>query len=178
MAHGKEGFVLDRAVTHRLHTLSKLTDRVSHSAYLREAGIPLNEGRCLAAVGAFAPLSVNDLARLANLTKGQASRAAQTLVDQGLVNKQSNAVDARGVVLTLTPRGQQSWRQQKAVIKARNDQITACLNEAERQQLDGLLDRLVAHAMAAVGEEPQRIDAASPAQQLVPAAADDLAWQA
>jgi DNA-binding MarR family transcriptional regulator len=163
MAHGKEGFVLERAVTHRLHTLSKLTDRLSHSAYLREAGIPLNEGRGLAAVGAFAPLSVNDLARLANLTKGQASRAAQTLVDQGLVNKQSNAVDARGVVLTLTPRGQQLWRRLKVVIEARNEKIVACLTEAERQQLDALLDRLVAHAMAAVGEQPQQVDAARPA---------------
>jgi DNA-binding MarR family transcriptional regulator len=139
--------------------------------------MPLNEGRCLAAVGAFAPLLVNDLARVSNLTKGQASRAAQTLVEQGLVNKQSNAVDARGVVLTRTPRGQQLWRRLKVVIKASNEQITACLNEAERQQLDGLLDRLVAHAMAAVGEEPQRSDAARPAQPLGPAAADNLPWQ-
>jgi DNA-binding MarR family transcriptional regulator len=74
---------LDRTVTHRLHLLYKLTDRVSHAAYLADAGLPLSEGRCLSAVGAFAPLSVNDLAQQANLNKGQASRAAQALVDQG-----------------------------------------------------------------------------------------------
>ncbi len=150
----EQDFRLECTVTHRLHTLSKLTDRLSQAAYLDATGIPLNEGRTLAAVGAFAPLSVNDLARLANLTKGQASRAAQTLVDQGLVHKQSNAVDARGVVLTLTPQGQQLWRRLKGVIQARNEEITACLDEAERRQFDGLLDRLVAHAMASAGEEP------------------------
>ena len=31
---------LDRTVTHRLHTLSKLTDRVSRAAYESDAGIP------------------------------------------------------------------------------------------------------------------------------------------
>lgn len=152
MAHGKESFALDRTVTHRLHTLSKLTDRVSQAAYRQEAGIPLNEGRCLSAVGAFAPLSVNDLARLANLTKGQASRAAQTLVDQGLVDKQVSALDGRGVVLKLTPRGQQTWRRARAVIKRRNEEVVACLDEAERRQFDRLLDKLVAHALVSAGD--------------------------
>jgi Transcriptional regulators len=143
-------FELDRTVTHRLHTLSKLTDRVSQAVYLQEAGIPLNEGRCLAAVGAFAPLSVNDLARLANLTKGQASRAAQTLVDQGLVDKQTSVVDGRGVVLKLTPQGRQTWRRVKALIERRNEEIVACLDASEREQLDRLLDRLVSHAAKAL----------------------------
>jgi DNA-binding MarR family transcriptional regulator len=148
----------DRTVTHRLHTLSKLTDRVSHGAYLQAAGIPLNEGRCLAAGGGFAPLSVNDLARLANLTKGQASRAAQTLVDKGLVSKQTSASDARGVVLKLTPQGQQTWRRVKAVIRKRNEEIVSCLGDAERRQLDQLLDRLVAHAASSLGEAAESED--------------------
>jgi hypothetical protein len=58
----KAPVALGRTVTHRLHTLYKLTDRVSQAAYLTDAGLPLSEGRCLSAVGAFAPLSVNDLA--------------------------------------------------------------------------------------------------------------------
>ena len=62
---------LDRTVTHRLHTLHKLTDRVSQAAYLADAGMPLSEGRCLAAVGAFSPLSVNDLARAPTSTRAR-----------------------------------------------------------------------------------------------------------
>lgn len=145
---------LDRTTTHRLHTLHKLTDRVSQAAYLEEAGIALSEGRCLAAVGSFTPLSVNDLARLANLNKGQASRAAQALVDRGLVRKESSTTDGRGVVLTLTTEGKQVWRKVMAVIARRNEEILRCLDAAERRTLDGLLDRLVEQARLAAGGSP------------------------
>lgn len=139
-------FQLERSVTHRLHTLSKLTDRVSQQAYQDEAGIALGEGRCLAAVGAFGPLSVNDLAAYANLNKGQASRAAQTLVEQGLVRKEAAPTDGRGVVLSLTPAGTKVWARLQGVIARRNDEITGCLTAEERRTLSGLLDRLVALA--------------------------------
>lgn len=140
---------LDRTLTHRLHTLSKITDRVTQAAYERDAGIPFSEGRCLAAVGAFSPLSVNDLAQRANLNKGQASRAAQSLVDQGLVRKAPSAVDGRGVVLTLSPQGERTWQRVMAVIERRNAEIVACLDADEQACFSALLDRLVAHAQAA-----------------------------
>lgn len=137
---------LDHTITHRLHTLSKLTDRVSQRAYESDAGIPFSEGRCLAAIGAFSPLSVNDLAQHANLNKGQASRAAQSLVDQGLVRKESSATDGRGVVLTLTAKGERVWRRLMGVIERRNAEIVACLDAKEVEQFSRLLDRLVDHA--------------------------------
>lgn len=149
---------LDRTATHRLHMLQKLTDRVSQAAYLEEAGIALSEGRCLAAVGSFTPLSVNDLARQANLNKGQASRAAQALVERGLVRKTSSTTDGRGVVLTLTPEGERVWRKVMAVITRRNEEILACLNAEERRTLDRLLDRLVEHARQAAGNAPAADD--------------------
>lgn len=143
---------LDRTVTHRLHTLSKITDRVSQTAYETDAGIPYSEGRCLAAIGAFGPLSVNDLAQWANLNKGQASRAAQSLVDQSLVRKVASATDGRGVVLTLTAKGERVWQRLMLVIERRNAEIVSCLDAAEVQQLSGLLDRLVGHARSTAGE--------------------------
>jgi DNA-binding MarR family transcriptional regulator len=116
------------------------------SAGACETALPLGEGRCLAAIGAFAPLSVKDLAHRANVDKGQASRAAQSLVDKGLVVKTPSAADARGVELAFTPAGEQLWRRLMRVIERRNAEIVACLSPAEQAQLDGLLGRLVAHA--------------------------------
>ena len=58
---------LERFLTYRLHVLNKITDRDTNRAYLSDCGIPLGEARCLAAIGRYAPLSVNDLARSANL---------------------------------------------------------------------------------------------------------------
>jgi DNA-binding MarR family transcriptional regulator len=142
---------LGATVTFRLHTLAKLTDRVSQQAYIGETGLPLGEGRCLSAIGSFRPLSVIDLAARANLNKGQASRAAQSLVDQGLVRKQASEIDGRGVVLTLTAKGERLWQRVMDLVQRRNAEITACLSAAERAQLDRLLDRLVAHAREVAG---------------------------
>jgi len=143
-------FTLERSFTHRLHRLSKMTDRISQMAYLAEAGIPMSEGRCLTAIGAFSPLSVNNLATQANLNKSQASRAVQSLVSQNLVSKTISTTDGRGVVLMLTPQGTDVWQRTMRVVERRNAEITSCLDVAEIAQLDGLLDRLVAHAQQAL----------------------------
>ena len=137
---------LDRTYTHRLHALAKITDRATQLAYEDEVGIPISEGRCLAAIGSFHPLSVNDLAMRANLNKAQASRSTQALVDQGMVLKQASELDGRGVVLSLTPKGQALWEKVIAIIARRNAEIMAALTNDEQAQLDYLLDRLIQHA--------------------------------
>ena len=134
--------------THRLHTLGKLTDRVTQAAYLDETALPLGEGRCLAAIGAFAPLSVKDLAHRANVDKGQASRAAQALVDRGLVRKQASETDGRGVVLTPTASGQRLWKKVMALIARRNEEIFGCLPVAQRRLLAQMLEQLIEQAQA------------------------------
>jgi len=139
---------LDRTLTYRLHLLHKLTDLESQRAYLAEARLSMSDGRCLTAVGSFAPLSVNDLAQKANLNKGQASRAAQSLVDRGLVIKAASPTDGRGVVLTLTPKGKAAWQRAMQVVGQRNDDIFGVLSAAEREQLSDFFDRLIAKARA------------------------------
>lgn len=136
---------LDRTLTYRLHLLHKLTDQESQRAYPEHTGLSMSEGRCLVTVGSFEPLSVNDLARLANLNKGQASRAAQALVDQGLVFKGDRPEDGRGVVLTLTAAGRRIWRKGMRMVDERNVAIFSCLSSAEQAQLSTYFDRLVAH---------------------------------
>ncbi len=140
---------LDRTLSYRLHLLHKLTDQDSQHAYPAQAGLSMSDGRCLAAIGSFGPLSVTLLAQQANLNKSQASRAAQALVEQGLVHKHGSSEDARGVVLTLTAQGRRSWQRTMALIEQRNAQIFGCLDAAEQAVLSQLLDRLIAHHRAA-----------------------------
>ena len=85
-------------------------------------------------------------AQRANLDKGQASRAAQALVDQGLVNKQSDRQDARGVVLTLTEAGRSAFGRTMDLINRRNQAIFGCLDGSEQATLSALFDRLIEHA--------------------------------
>lgn len=140
---------LDRFLTYRLHQVNKLTDKASSDAYAQALDLPVGEARCLAAIGNFAPLSVNELAARANLDKGQASRAAQALVERGLVVKEASPTDARGVVLAPTAAGRRLWLRVMDLIARRNEEVFGCLSAAEQEQLAGLLDRVVAHARAA-----------------------------
>lgn len=137
---------LDRTLTWRMHTLHKLTDQESQRLYPEETGLSLSDGRCLTAVGSFEPLSVNQLAQLANLNKAQASRSAQYLAEQGLITKADAPGDARGVELTLTPRGRKVWRQTMEFVDRRNQAIFGCLSREEQELLGALFDRLIAHA--------------------------------
>jgi len=126
--------------------LAKLSDKASHDTYLRECDLPLGEARCLAAVGSFPSLTVNDLAFQANLDKGQASRAAASLVEQGLVRKEASAMDGRAVALSLTPEGRARWTQVMKLIDQRNADIFGCLTPEERVLLGQFFDRLLDHA--------------------------------
>ena len=76
----------------------------------------------------------------------QASRAAQALVEQGLVRKQDSADDGRGVVLSLTPAGRKACQRTMALIEQRNQEMFGCLDAGEQTLLSTLLDRLIAHA--------------------------------
>jgi DNA-binding MarR family transcriptional regulator len=137
---------LDRTLTYRLHQLHKLTDADSQSRYPESTGLSMSDGRCLTTVGTFEPLSVKELAEKANLNKGQASRAAQALVDQGLVRKADHPGDGRGVVLTLTTSGRKVFKKAMDMVAKRNEEIFGCLSEKEQATLSSMFDRLITHS--------------------------------
>jgi DNA-binding MarR family transcriptional regulator len=139
-------FALDQLFTHKLHRLAKLTDKATQTAYDERIGLPHSEGRCLSAIGTVgaAGLSVNALAELSNLTKGQASRAASTLIERGLVRKEDSPSDGRGVVLTLTAEGRKVCDAVFELVQKRNEEILKLLTTTERKQLASMFDRLIA----------------------------------
>lgn len=139
---------LEAFLSWRLHRLGKLTERDSADALAQALDLPHGEARCLAAVGEFAPLSVVELAAHANLHKGPASRAAQSLVDRGLISKAASPTDARGVVLRLTPAGRRTWNRVMKLIAERNEAIFGCLTPAEQERMGRWVDRLIAHVQS------------------------------
>lgn len=137
---------LARYFTYRLNTLAKLNDLASQALYLKEGGLALSESRALASIGSFPRLTVNQLAFEANLDKGQASRAAQALVDKGLVQKVACTRDGRSVFLELTADGLPVWQRLMRLVEQRNEAVTSCLSTAEQEQLLALFERMLAHA--------------------------------
>lgn len=136
---------LQHQLTYRCHLLNKLSDNTSKELYAKECGLSLSEARLLSAVGSFSPLSVNELAFRSNLTKGQASRAAQAMAEKNYLLKMPSKEDARGVQLTLTQKGQSLYDQIMNLVEQRNQEIFSCLNSAELEQLSIMLDRVIEH---------------------------------
>lgn len=136
---------LERTLSFRLLMLHKLAERDSGGEFLDALGLTPSDARALATLGAFEPLSVMALAEACSLNKGQASRAAQALVEQGLADKRDSDADGRGVVLTLTPTGRALHARTLALVNARSRRLFGCLSPAEQQLLGDLLDRLIAH---------------------------------
>ena len=140
---------LDDFLTYRLHRVARLADRDVAADYLASCGLGLSEGRSLAAIGAFGPLSLNDLAHAANQDKGHVSRSVAALVDKGLVAKDADAEDARGVALSLTRAGQRTHARAMQLIERRNTTAFAALSATERKLLGTLLDKVTAALEAA-----------------------------
>jgi DNA-binding MarR family transcriptional regulator len=141
--NGELASKLNSSFTYRLHVLHKLTDVQTQRVYEQSLGLSLSDARCLSVVGSFGPLSVNDLAAQANLNKGQASRAAQSLVNQALVEKSINHSDGRGVVIKLSSKGKKLFDKVIKAVEQRNQDILSPLDKNEQQQLSKLLDRLI-----------------------------------
>ena len=81
--------------------------RSSTLVYGRRFGLSQVEWRIVALVGEHAPISLNALAELMGLDKGQTSRGVSALVVGRLVLREYRR-EGRGVCITLTKRGARS----------------------------------------------------------------------
>lgn len=138
---------LDQFLTYRLHALTKRSDRGIAEVYRHKLDISLPEARVIAAVGAFGPFSIMDLARHTNLDKSQASRAAEALLRQGLLERSASEEDGRIVLIALTTDGRALHRKIMPIVRKWNESLLTCLSDSERQTFERLLDKVVTHAL-------------------------------
>ncbi|WP_028224817.1 MarR family winged helix-turn-helix transcriptional regulator [Paraburkholderia ferrariae] len=139
---------LEQFLTYRLHVLNKLSERGSTERYQAKLGVTLPEARLIAAVGAFGPFSVMELARHANLDKSQASRAAEALMRRGLMQRDASEDDGRLVLVSLTPEGRALYRKVMPVARKWNTDFFSCLDDKERETLRRALDKVIEAAQA------------------------------
>ena len=94
----------------RLHMLSNVSERLIESRYRRKFGLRMVEVGIIAEVGASGPLSFKNTYIQTDLDKGNASRLAARLLENGLLEKREDPADQRSFYLTLTPAGQKQLR--------------------------------------------------------------------
>jgi len=134
---------LEQFLTYRLHVLTKLAERGIGERYQAKLGVTLPEARVIASVGSFGPFSIMELARHANLDKSQASRAAEALIRQGLVQRQPSADDGRVVLVSLTPEGRTLYRKVMPIARRWNGDMFACLDDDEKAAFSAALDKVI-----------------------------------
>lgn len=139
-------------VSFRLNTLASIWSRLAAEANQRDFELDPREWRILGMLGAYAPMSLQQLAREINVDKSQASRSVSALFDRGLLQRGSDASDGRGVQLSLTRKGLQLYRKVFPKALQRNEELLSVLSEDERAVLDRALDLLTEHAQQTLAQ--------------------------
>ena len=139
-------------VSSKVLKLANVLRRGSTLVYGRNLGLSQVEWRIVALVGEHAPVSLNALADLLDLDKGQTSRSVSALVARRLMLREYRR-DGRGIRITLTARGTEIYGQLMASALERNRVLLDGMTAEEKAQLFAVLDRLTALARTILAQE-------------------------
>src|SRR5512138_319640 len=139
----KELFHLKRSPAFDLETflpyrLSVTTNRVSRAFaahYEQEFGISIPEWRAVAVLGAFAPLSSNEICDRTAMDKAKVSRAVASLLKRGLIEREAHATDQRLIQLTLSRTGRKIYEAIIPRARAIEAEVTKGLSKSDIAQL-------------------------------------------
>lgn len=152
----KDTVVIRGLVSYRVHEVANLLSKGAALRYRREFDVSLWEWRTVALLGAYAPMSLNELAKSAALDKSQMSRVVSGLTGRGLVRSQPDERDGRGVQLSLTAAGVRLFAGLTRASNERNGVFVGCLTKQELACLDTVLEKLASQAKRLIDGEQRR----------------------
>ena len=129
-------------VAYRLSILSGYNMRALASMYTKQFHITTPQWRVLTVVGRHAPASASDVSSHTSLEPDKVTRAVNSLVELGLVNRRPDPRDLRFVILTLSAKGLRVNREIQRVRNAMELEFVGALAPSEIDVLYDLLDKL------------------------------------
>ena len=139
-------------VSSKVIRLANVLRRSSTLVYGRRFGLSQVEWRIVALVGEHAPISLNALAELMGLDKGQTSRGVSALVVGRLVLREYRR-EGRGIRITLSARGVQIYDDLMTSALERNRVLLHGMSAAETSEFFEILDRLTRLARTVLERE-------------------------
>jgi DNA-binding MarR family transcriptional regulator len=139
-------------VSPKVIRLANLLRRSATLAYGHKFGLSQVEWRILALVGEHAPITLNALAELLGLDKGQISRGVSALVARHLLLREYRR-GGRGVAITLDTRGAEIHGEIMILALERNRLLLDDMSNAEATQFLQVLDRLTGLARTVLARE-------------------------
>lgn len=143
---------LDTFLPYRLSVVSNRVSAAIATAYDRLFALKIPEWRLIAVIAEGAGITQQALGVATRMDKVTVSRAAQALGDRGLIARTPNAEDKRSHLLTLTSTGRALYDQVAPKALELEAAIFAQLDNAERDTLSAMLDRIEAAAGRVVPE--------------------------
>ena len=140
-------------ISFQLRQLTNIYTKGSSSAYERRFGLTMNEWRCIAILHGKRGMSMNRLAEHAQFDRGLTSRTVRGLEERGLLAREADESDGRGVVITLTAKGKTLVAQVFPIADERNSRLLSCLTKSERDLLPTILEKLTHQARAMLDQE-------------------------
>jgi DNA-binding MarR family transcriptional regulator len=132
-------------IVDRIWMLGKYLQR-THDETLERLGLTWGEVRVLASLRYGGPPYRSTPGRLAGelgLSSGAMTARLDKMEEAGLIRRLPDPGDRRGVLLEVTDRGGELWRQSVAMQAAKETTVAATLTEREMDQLNVLLRRLL-----------------------------------
>jgi DNA-binding MarR family transcriptional regulator len=145
---GKPG----RLLSARLIMLVTLIRRTAALTYRRELGLSEVDWRILSQVGEFAPLSLNELADVIGLDRGQLSRGVTRLVQAGLLTRTARR-GGPGILIGLTPTGEGIFIHLMELAHRRNAAFTDGVSAGDLKIFSAVLTRMTENARTLLAAE-------------------------
>ena len=137
---------LEKFLPYRLSVLAQLVSESLHDLYAGPHGLSVTQWRVMAALGRFAPLTASEVGQRIVMDKVAVSRAVAGLTKRGLVERATDLDDRRRASLHLTRKGRAMHADIVPLALKYEAELYRALSAEERQTLNGLCDRLFAHA--------------------------------
>ena len=136
------GFNLESFLPYRLSVTTNRVSRAFAAQYEQEFGISIPEWRAIAVLGAFAPLSSNEICQRTAMDKAKVSRAVASLLKRGLIAREAHATDQRLIQLTLSKSGRRIFEAVIPRARAIEAAMTKGLSKSDVAHLHHILDRI------------------------------------
>ena len=146
MANALQALELEKFLPYRLSVLAQLVSEALHDLYAAPFGLSVTQWRVMAALGRFAPLTASEVGQQIVMDKVAGSRAVAGLMKRELIERATDLSDRRRASLRLSAKGRAMHAQIVPLALGYESELCQALSPEERDTLNGLCDRLFAHA--------------------------------
>ncbi|MFC7047740.1 MarR family winged helix-turn-helix transcriptional regulator [Emcibacter nanhaiensis] len=138
--------LLEKFLPYRLSYLSNIVGRRLATIYSEKFGIAPPEWKVLAHLNRFPDISAAEVADKTALDKVAVSRAVNSLLDKGLVERSYAREDRRRSILNLSDKGRETYNQIEPLVRDYESVLLNALDDEEKQDLDRLITKLTGRA--------------------------------